>query len=224
MKTKTPIAAVLMIAWLLTLTNASAFYDPGAQRWINRDPIGEHGGLNLYQFAESSPTLYSDKWGLRPIVFPDGPPGWDICVLTALAKLMETGVGEQMGKDMVDKDIFIIPAHEAKGGTASRHAPTGVVALNVRDPMGVPSDLRFYTPSLLPETDDPVKGFAVVLGHELSHAIYNVDDLELIYDYENHIRKDLGLPRRKLFLPPEEKAWMEKARAAERGDLFSCGQ
>jgi hypothetical protein len=28
---------------------ASAYYDPGVQRWINRDPKGEDGGINLYE-------------------------------------------------------------------------------------------------------------------------------------------------------------------------------
>src|SRR5262252_10346870 len=27
------------------------FYDPGLQRWVNRDPIAEAGGLNLYRFV-----------------------------------------------------------------------------------------------------------------------------------------------------------------------------
>ena len=31
-------AMALMLAWV---PGAQAFYDPGAQRWINRDPIGE---------------------------------------------------------------------------------------------------------------------------------------------------------------------------------------
>jgi hypothetical protein len=28
---------------------AGAWYDPGVQRWINRDPLGERGGVNLYR-------------------------------------------------------------------------------------------------------------------------------------------------------------------------------
>jgi insecticidal toxin complex protein TccC len=40
------------------------FYDPGLQRWINRDPIGEMGGLNLYGFVGNSPLIYVDPYGL----------------------------------------------------------------------------------------------------------------------------------------------------------------
>ena len=30
-------------------------HDPNLQRWINRDPIGEDGGLNLYRFNYNDP-------------------------------------------------------------------------------------------------------------------------------------------------------------------------
>jgi len=40
------------------------FYDPNLQRWLNRDPIGELGGVNLYSFAVNRPTRFMDRWGL----------------------------------------------------------------------------------------------------------------------------------------------------------------
>jgi RHS repeat-associated protein len=40
------------------------FYDPNLQRWLNRDPIGEKGGLNLYTFVANQPTRFMDRWGL----------------------------------------------------------------------------------------------------------------------------------------------------------------
>ena len=33
------------LAWLLLATQATAFYDPGLQRWINRDPLGDVASL-----------------------------------------------------------------------------------------------------------------------------------------------------------------------------------
>jgi uncharacterized protein RhaS with RHS repeats len=39
------------------------FYDPNLQRWINRDPIGEKGALNLYLFAMNDPQLFIDTYG-----------------------------------------------------------------------------------------------------------------------------------------------------------------
>lgn len=35
------------LVWLLSLANGGDFYDPGLQRWTNRDPIKEKGGRNL---------------------------------------------------------------------------------------------------------------------------------------------------------------------------------
>jgi len=32
--------------------------------WISRDPIGEHGGINLYGFANNEPTGEIDNYGL----------------------------------------------------------------------------------------------------------------------------------------------------------------
>ena len=52
-------------------------------RWINRDPIGEVGGINLYGFVGNSPTNYYDSDGMqampwiepfpiaRPFYFPE---------------------------------------------------------------------------------------------------------------------------------------------------------
>ena len=40
------------------------YYDPGLQRWINRDPLSEAGGLNLYQFALNNPVGAFDPLGL----------------------------------------------------------------------------------------------------------------------------------------------------------------
>ncbi|MDB6066116.1 MAG: repeat protein [Pedosphaera sp.] len=39
------------------------FYDPNLQRWINRDPIGESGGINLYNFVGNNPSCIIDPDG-----------------------------------------------------------------------------------------------------------------------------------------------------------------
>jgi len=41
------------------------FYDPGAGRWLNRDPIGEEGGMNLYGFVNNDPLNLLDYLGLN---------------------------------------------------------------------------------------------------------------------------------------------------------------
>jgi RHS repeat-associated protein len=41
------------------------FYDPNLQRWLNRDPIGELGGINLYASCQNSPYDFFDTDGLN---------------------------------------------------------------------------------------------------------------------------------------------------------------
>jgi RHS repeat-associated protein len=43
------------------------FYDPATQRWLNRDPIGEEGGVNLYGYVEIDPVNGIDPLGLTSI-------------------------------------------------------------------------------------------------------------------------------------------------------------
>jgi hypothetical protein len=61
--------AILMplLFTLLSHQTASAYYDPGVQRWINRDPLGETEETetpNLYQFVLNNPVYVEDAWGL----------------------------------------------------------------------------------------------------------------------------------------------------------------
>jgi len=48
------------------------FADPYLQRWLNRDPLGERGGINLYEFAWNDPVDLFDRFGLfvKPTDFP----------------------------------------------------------------------------------------------------------------------------------------------------------
>ncbi len=41
------------------------YYSPGMGRWLNRDPIGERGGLNLYGFVGNDPVNRWDYLGLE---------------------------------------------------------------------------------------------------------------------------------------------------------------
>ena len=64
---------VLVLPWMALLSSAhtvSAYYDPGVQRWVNRDPIAETGvklilhiitfgmedeNIDLYEFVGNNP-------------------------------------------------------------------------------------------------------------------------------------------------------------------------
>ncbi|MGA2175353.1 MAG: RHS repeat-associated core domain-containing protein [Verrucomicrobiota bacterium] len=44
------------------------YYDPNLQRWLNRDPLEEAGGQNLYQFTANAPVDFADTDGNAPIL------------------------------------------------------------------------------------------------------------------------------------------------------------
>ncbi|WP_435212528.1 RHS repeat-associated core domain-containing protein [Streptomyces sp. bgisy034] len=44
------------------------YYDPQTGRFVSQDPIGQAGGVNLYQYALSSPTTYTDPLGNSPLI------------------------------------------------------------------------------------------------------------------------------------------------------------
>jgi RHS repeat-associated protein len=50
------------------------FYDPNLQRWINRDPIQEAGGINLYTFVRNNVITAIDPFGLDD-PYAGGVPG-----------------------------------------------------------------------------------------------------------------------------------------------------
>jgi hypothetical protein len=68
---KTQMNPMILLLTLLVLFSApqlaSAYYDPGVQRWINRDPIDEEGGVNLYQYVLNAPVNAVDIRGLAGV-------------------------------------------------------------------------------------------------------------------------------------------------------------
>jgi RHS repeat-associated protein len=47
-------------------------YDADSGRWLNRDPLGERGGLNLYGFVENNPINKVDATGLLDYYYSNG--------------------------------------------------------------------------------------------------------------------------------------------------------
>ncbi|AIL73447.1 cysteine peptidase family C39 domain-containing protein [Vibrio vulnificus] len=44
------------------------FYSPYQRRWLNRDPLEEQGGINLYAYVNGDPLGYVDPDGRNPVV------------------------------------------------------------------------------------------------------------------------------------------------------------
>jgi RHS repeat-associated protein len=54
--------------WLAALElndHRNRYYVPALQRWLNQDPIGERGGINLYRFARNNAVNKVDPLGLE---------------------------------------------------------------------------------------------------------------------------------------------------------------
>ena len=58
-------------------------------RWLNRDPIGEAEGINLYAYSRSSPLTYTDASGLvaNPVELTCVDPVQPACWLGVLADI-----------------------------------------------------------------------------------------------------------------------------------------
>jgi len=81
-KTNVLLIVVALLAYWAGLCNASAFYDPGQQRWLNRDPIMERG----FYYTVHPEFEYLHGWvmdytfvGNIPIDRIDAVGLWHIC-------------------------------------------------------------------------------------------------------------------------------------------------
>jgi hypothetical protein len=64
MKTRPMLMAALLLLGVSLGREAQAFYNPSAGRWLNRDPIEETSGANLYGFVGNAPSQRIDAKGL----------------------------------------------------------------------------------------------------------------------------------------------------------------
>ena len=52
------------------------YYDPELRRFIQSDPIGYMGGMNLYAYVFNNPILFVDPFGLENLFTRTGPTRW----------------------------------------------------------------------------------------------------------------------------------------------------
>lgn len=114
-------------------------YDPASGTWIQEDPLGVAGGVNLYQYSGSNPASFGDPFGLCP-EWLDGKP----CNLQAVASFAAgfgdaitfgatNWVRERMGtNDVVDKESAAYVGGQVTGVVASS-ALGGAAAKAIRE-------------------------------------------------------------------------------------------
>ncbi len=76
------------LAGVSTATTGRRSYSPELGRWVNRDPIGERGGVNLAGAMLNSPVLYYDALGEAPAIVPLVP----VLILAGGSLAIEVGV------------------------------------------------------------------------------------------------------------------------------------
>lgn len=77
--TKTLTRCSMLIAIVMSVSSAHAHYSPELGRWLERDPAGDAGGVDLYQYARSGPIGFSDASGRAPEHPGDPrPTNWEV--------------------------------------------------------------------------------------------------------------------------------------------------
>jgi RHS repeat-associated protein len=188
------------------------FYNAGTERWLNQDPLGEQGGINLYRFVRGNPVNSVDPRGLVLRFAPSCPSEFENHWLDVMNLLSQSERGNELLQtaNNVPYDIVITPVSEDGPSTEYSYdddSPLTTllsvqVNLDENDTIGATPGNQFLPPAdEMPP--DSLAGGAVVLAHELGHAAMNDNDEDPdnpggdnVQANENPVRQDLGVPLR----------------------------
>jgi RHS repeat-associated protein len=157
--------------------------------WLNRDPIQEAGGLNLYGFVGNNSVNYVDSLGLD-ITF-SGSPAEQKALKDALQRVRNTPKGKELcNKLLLSNDKYDI-------GPTTQNAYFDPATKNIK------VDPNFHPPTDTTSGTQPAPTDAI-LGHEMGHAATGAKDdgpgnMNNVNQNENPIRTSLGEPTRKAY-------------------------
>jgi RHS repeat-associated protein len=178
------------------------FYDPGMQRWLNRDPIQEWGGINVYSLSKQSPLSLIDPYGLDIRFCKDATADFIRMIQACICELRKSSRGREL-LAMAEETggVTICAGSGPQAGIDRSGLTVAQITMYPLSAHGVPpgyaDDMKDceYPPN-------SVKGCAAVLGHELGHAMTGAQDEgevgqgRNVRENENAIRRELGLPER----------------------------
>jgi hypothetical protein len=212
MRTKTSrllLGIVLLVVF--AHISASAFYDPGTQRWLNRDPIQESGGFNLFSFVGNGPIYRIDAFGLVLKIDPNASPEFRERMRDCVENLVNNSpTGRDLVQEAIDSDktITISPDPDGagtSGAVTSKDDKTWpqnpTIGMHPDSPNGIAPEDHQEAEKSFPSEAPPNNrdGCAVTLAHELGHALYDYSEPDNVPKIENPVRNDFGLPSRNTY-------------------------
>lgn len=181
---------------------------------MNRDPIGENGGINLYRFVSNSPSSFVDALGLKIFVNPSASDKFKDMIKRCMCELLNTAFGKGLLARADNQNILLneTDSEDPQVDSPRIDHTTGKIVFhniifNPENRSGLSDNFfRPGGPSADPCNNIPntSKGCAAILAHELGHILEGEgggasklnNELYIIYAYENPARSELGLDPR----------------------------
>ena len=100
------------------------YFDSSSGRFINRDPVGRLGGINLYAYCQNNPLNENDALGYEGNFIDDCIEGGIDCGMAASLLLLDGLAGDNMG---LEACLALVSCIAAIGGAAITAVATDAV-------------------------------------------------------------------------------------------------